>query len=636
MKNKIKIFFSDSLRNPRSRAVLLVALLLFFGPWHFARAESESGAIIKVFAQLLELANDFLRWTISPGLYENVFFSDVAKEAVLGAWKVVQGFVNMFYLLILIFLALATILQINGFNDKKLFVKVILSAILVNFSLPITVFVIDLSNIFMNYFASAIHSTSVANVFFDSTQYEQLTKNLGFFSSIGMDIFSAIIYSIVIVMLLWTAAALLIRLVAYWVLIILSPLAFFSLALPGSSGFKEWKDKLVHYSFFGPIMLFFIWLSLYLLNSLKAAFLKHPEPTSYSKLVVFIVGYITGIYLLYYGHDKSRTMASKAGDLAGNFMGKAWAHGAKTGKFMATAGPLGMMAKSYGKAGYEGGRAFLKKHKATSWLTKEGREEKQKERDEMAKSLATGKGSLKERYQRTKDRQEMKKISDKEKEMLEAGYDLDNIDELKRLRDGGGLEGKVAAKRLAEKGKLGGEGELEKAINVAGDNELLRKHILTKTSDKNKVAYMNYNLKHYSDNEDSKKFVNDMYKKAIEEYNKNNPDAEVVYDPDSERDIDRFLVAMSQEKGLKPSEVRKQMAYNGMFAGAKSVNQIADILNEDAGKQGEEAARAFANYAQDPNFGAERYNRENWKAKEILNNNLNSKASAELRNRGFF
>ena len=58
----------------------------------------------------------------------------------------------MILVLILIYIALATILRLAGYETKKLLVTFVIVALLVNFAPVICGLVVDASNIVMNYF----------------------------------------------------------------------------------------------------------------------------------------------------------------------------------------------------------------------------------------------------------------------------------------------------------------------------------------------------------------------------------------------------------------------------------------------------------------------------------------------------
>ena len=218
-----------------------------------------------------------LDFMTKDAVYRDVFFSDAARRGINTGWGLVRDFVNMFYVLILVFLAIATILRVNKFSDKKLLISVLLSAVLVNFSKPISLFIIDVSQLAMNFFMQNMldvhgsYSSTLANQMgMGSMMDDNYFKNSIEGALTG--IIEAIFFVILAVMMLMLAVALVVRLVAFWVLIILSPLAFFGLALPGTAVgnlFSNWLNKMTYWAFFGPVLLFFLWVAIVMINALR-------------------------------------------------------------------------------------------------------------------------------------------------------------------------------------------------------------------------------------------------------------------------------------------------------------------------------------------------------------------------------
>jgi len=456
---------------------------------------------------LLNVASDLLKWSTSSKLYNDVFFSKTSKEGITMAWETVRGFVNMFYLLILVFLAITTILRVNKFSDKKLFFNVIISAILVNFSMSIALVVIDFSNMLMAYFAAAIEPINTANSFYGNAGYAKALASGTFWKTAGVNMATFIINIVMAVMLFFTAVALLIRLVAYWVLIIISPLAFFSIALPNSNGFSEWRDKLVYYSFFGPIMLFFIWLALALSGFLRDAFTKAPSQGE-NNFTTFIVSYIVVLYLLYYGHDKSKSMASKAGDFAGKIMDKGGKYAVTAGKGAAMLTPIGWAGaggKAGGEALYTGTKAKLMEGKYTRNIFGEGRKKSQEELNRKAEGIIGGKGK--------KDLLEMAELVKTEKDMKDKYGNLDSTDTLDRIiKHGTAKEKMIAYDKKNKQGKLSGE-EFKQAMAVGDTNALYKDRILQGANKYNKANLLKYHDSRRNDNnlreserEESKKY----------------------------------------------------------------------------------------------------------------------------------
>lgn len=74
--------------------------------------------------------------------------SIINNTMVRTGWSFVAGLTNMFFILLFVFIALATILKIETFAAKKLLPKLLIVALLVNFSLVFVGIMIDVSNIF--------------------------------------------------------------------------------------------------------------------------------------------------------------------------------------------------------------------------------------------------------------------------------------------------------------------------------------------------------------------------------------------------------------------------------------------------------------------------------------------------------
>jgi hypothetical protein len=129
------------------------------------------------------------------------------------------------------------------------------------------------------------------------------------------------------------ALSLVIRLVVFWVLIILSPMAMFGMAIPGNLGSKlknDWSQNLLSWSFYGPIMLFFLWLSLILIDAISTAIFGSMDSFNLEfntealsdgesalggfaqKTFTILVPYSAAIFFLYYGYQLSNRVSTRA------------------------------------------------------------------------------------------------------------------------------------------------------------------------------------------------------------------------------------------------------------------------------------------------------------------------------------
>ncbi|MEA2006766.1 MAG: hypothetical protein U9O20_01220 [Patescibacteria group bacterium] len=464
----------------------------------------------KLTAVLLTVSMNTVDLMLSEAMYSNVFFSPEARTALNTGWGLVRDFVNMFYVLILIFLAIATILRVNKFSDKKLLLSVVISALLVNFSKPIALFIIDASNLAMSFFMGNITTTGLS--------YTELMAERMSFSSLwagnvgqsteGMLVvtINEIIFTMIFSTTLFVLGfALLIRLIAFWVLIVLSPLAFFCLVLPGTflSGlYKGWLEKMVYWAFFGPVLLFFLWLALVLVNALTIATIAAPIPginqtpiSSGEGLSGFainffrhIIPFAATIYLLFYGFDTSRKMAERAGSSVGGLMrrGSEWMN--KGLKYSAIAGTGAVGAMGY--AGYKYGKNYASDARTAA-------EKKLSESDSRLRTL-TKKGRERQSEERVArmtgetDKLDRDKTNESYKKMKDSGQAKNEV--ISNISSKDKHDAAAAAKLAAEKGWLGSQDDYEKATSATSKIKPIKYQFDELAKKKNLNSVINYDL----------------------------------------------------------------------------------------------------------------------------------------------
>jgi len=80
-------------------------------------------------------------------------FSHLANSAAVNfIWSLGRDIANIFFLFVLMYIAIATIIQKSGINTQKLVVELIITALLINFSIIIPRVVIDIGNSLANVF----------------------------------------------------------------------------------------------------------------------------------------------------------------------------------------------------------------------------------------------------------------------------------------------------------------------------------------------------------------------------------------------------------------------------------------------------------------------------------------------------
>ncbi|MBP6856726.1 MAG: hypothetical protein KBC49_03710 [Candidatus Pacebacteria bacterium] len=277
-------------------------------------------------------------------------------------WKLVRDLTNILFIFILVSIGIGTIIGNSKLGDKKLIGWVIIVALLINFSLFFTKVIIDAGNILGTVFYSAMgvkassttsaitnnslfagdeKSISVAIVskfnpqtlFQEINQYNMKVPGIagepevvntgtppGWFTIVTL-ILSVInvvtAYTFFVVGLLFMG-----RVVGLWIAMMLSPLAFMSLAVPSYMSFlfseykfSSWAEKVAKLSFSAPIFLFFLYI---VLSFLKGGFLTEAmavtsDMTTMEKFLSTLVPFVIITMLILKAKDVTVKMSDEIG-----------------------------------------------------------------------------------------------------------------------------------------------------------------------------------------------------------------------------------------------------------------------------------------------------------------------------------
>jgi len=174
----------------------------------------------------------------------------------------------MFFILILLIIAFATILRVEQYNLKTWLPKLVLMAVLINFSKLICGVFIDVTQVIMLTFVNGFKNLAAGNL----TSMLNVTEILSFSQSNSKDvtgwtilgsIILALIFSIVSVVVILTMLVMLaMRIIMIWIYVVLSPLAYLLASFPqGQSYSQRWWTDFSKNLIVGPVLAFFIWLS---------------------------------------------------------------------------------------------------------------------------------------------------------------------------------------------------------------------------------------------------------------------------------------------------------------------------------------------------------------------------------------
>jgi len=196
----------------------------------------------------------------------------VNAYAVTVGWTLVRDIANLFFVMVVLAIAIGTILHIESYNFKKLLPKVLLMAVLVNFSRAICGLIIDFAQVIMMTFAagfasiaaagklmSTLHITDIINTADKQLKSGETVDNFAVFVSALLAI---VLLGIAVVVLVVMLGVVIMRMIMIWLLVVLSPFAYIFAAFPqGQRYAQQWWQEFSKYVIVGPVLAFFLWLS---------------------------------------------------------------------------------------------------------------------------------------------------------------------------------------------------------------------------------------------------------------------------------------------------------------------------------------------------------------------------------------
>lgn len=336
-----------------------------------------SALISAVFRLLLLLASGFLgfaNWILGL-MIKNPFDISFTNPGGLNpnpiiavGWTLLRDLTNMFFILGLAYIGLATALNLAGFETKKIFARILLIALIINFTPVICGVIVDVSNILANFFLTGVNFDTVLENFdiqrgeimnYWSTLLSEREVLLNAVFLIGYGFLGGIV-------LLLFALLFLVRYPVIWILVILSPLAFFAWIFPDRRTRKiwdKWWEQFIQWSFVIVPAALFLYLSQHILANID----DFSVFSSGDKFINItnIAPYLVALLFLIFGFVISlQTSGMGAQGVI--------AFGAKIG------GKVTAGAKWVGKKGLEGTERWLEKIRGPK-PGEEGREEWEKE-----------------------------------------------------------------------------------------------------------------------------------------------------------------------------------------------------------------------------------------------------------------
>ncbi|MFC1663527.1 hypothetical protein ACFL0A_00110 [Patescibacteria group bacterium] len=229
----------------------------------------------------------FLKW-VSSGYLITLGFTHGGIVDI--GWNLTRNFANLGFVLVLVFIAIATILRLESYGLKKLLPKFLIIILLINFSPVICGVIIDVANIVTDSFLNFDITDSFLNIFnpFEDelgeflalyhnpnfgdaieiikgwVTFDNMLKNLlNCLLIIFFGIFSSFVFGLYFILFL-------LRYIAIWLLVILAPIAWFFWILPFTKKYwGMWWNYFLQWAFVGAIAGFFLKLGSKMISAIS-------------------------------------------------------------------------------------------------------------------------------------------------------------------------------------------------------------------------------------------------------------------------------------------------------------------------------------------------------------------------------
>ncbi len=380
------------------RGVVGICLVLFSVLYvavpHPAFAQSASSAVENAIVQILGHILGFFTYVFGQILIKFIdilvtvaqFNNFIDAPAVKTGWAITRDMANMFFIVGLLVMAIGTVFRVQEYRYNRLLQKLIIMAILINFSKSIAGFFIDLSQVVMLTFVNAFKGMAAGNLAsgFGIENILSLSSNasaaggdISFLSVVGALFAAVIMVFIATVVVGIFVVVLLQRIIMLWIYIVLAPTAYMVAILPGSLGswWNSWWRDFSAYLVKGPVIAFFLWLALTVISLSNTALIEDTgavrestnplgvtdsttiDPNSAAAFAsdattaASIINYFVAVGMLIAGLQQAMKVGGAAGAVAGKWMGNFNKWGSSIARSPATFGKYALKRPAYDAAG---------------------------------------------------------------------------------------------------------------------------------------------------------------------------------------------------------------------------------------------------------------------------------------------
>lgn len=289
----------------------------------------------------------------------------VTAAPVANGWTIVRDVTNMFFILVLLVIAFGTILGVQNYSYKNnnALTRLLIMAVVVNFSRTICGLLIDFAQVVMLTFVYGFKEAAGGNFatalsLTQMMQAREITESESASGGSGEGVtawnialamlLAAIMVGIALCIVILMTITVAIRIVYLWLLVVISPLAFFLKAVPGGAAsgyYAMWWKMFTSQVIVGPVMAFFLWLALVSVSSNTLATDGFPRaagtgagaetvsgPISQAFTDTAIESFIISICLMFGGLQLAKQISSESAGAAPGLAKKAAGMAMRGGK----------------------------------------------------------------------------------------------------------------------------------------------------------------------------------------------------------------------------------------------------------------------------------------------------------------
>ncbi|MFA7000206.1 MAG: hypothetical protein WC241_03775 [Candidatus Paceibacterota bacterium] len=259
---------------------------------------------------LFALTGKFFDYTFSYSVQDTSYRSSF----VVQGWGLVRDFCNLFFIFIMLYIAIGTILNLHSVNTKETIINIVIIGLFINFSLLAAQVIIDASNITARVFynsdaikitekgvtgattvvsdvgpngviplsAALVNKINPQNLIINSQEINSVqngstngitgvdtapTGGIGIGQFILIVLMASAVNIVGLTVFMSLGLIFLARVIGLWLAMIMAPLAFFTYILPSMSktkhiGWENWWPETLKLAFLAPIFIFFMYIIL--------------------------------------------------------------------------------------------------------------------------------------------------------------------------------------------------------------------------------------------------------------------------------------------------------------------------------------------------------------------------------------